>query len=341
MKLIKVSALSSPVMELLGALGVALLLYLGGLDVISGKWTAGSFFAFIFAVFSFYQPLRELAGLNSILQLGRNAAERIFEVIGTKPLISEPKDAKSLKTIEKEIVFKDVYFTYPYTNECVLKNLNFKIEMGKTTAIIGPSGAGKTSLIYLLFRLFLPNKGTILIDNLDINEISSESLRKLISLVPQDIFLFNDTILNNIAYGSENLNENEIEEAARTANAHEFIINLPQGYNTIVGERGVKLSGGQKQRIAIARAIVRKPKLLIFDEATSALDAESEKLIKEAINKLMKFTTLVIITHRLSTIKNADKIIVLDKGEVVEQGTPEQLFQMDGIYKKFHQLQFM
>ena len=245
-----------------------------------------------------------------------------------------------VESLRKDIIFKDVSFHYSNKEEQVLKNINFSIKSGQIVAIVGPSGAGKSTLVDLIPRFYDTTQGSILIDNNNIKEMDINSLRLLMGIVTQETFLFNDTVRANISYGVESIQDDIIRDAAVAANAHHFITKLPNGYDTIIGERGVSLSGGQRQRIAIARAIVKNPPILILDEATSALDTESEKNVQKAIEKLMHNRTVIVIAHRLSTVHNADKIIVLDKGEIVDQGSHDELIHRDGIYKQLHNMQF-
>jgi len=336
-RLIRVDARSSPLMEALGAIGFSIVLVCGGVEVIKGGWTTGAFMAFIAAVFSAYQPLKNFAQVNSIAQQAVTASERIFEILDQQPTIIDNPNAKTLPTFSKEISYQNVKFSYEKDKE-ILKDISFKIPLGKTVAFVGSSGSGKTTITNLLLRFYDVSSGKICIDGTNIKDVTLESLRNQIGVVSQDVLLFNETIKYNISYGKENATDEEIEAAAKAANAHNFISNLPNKYNTIVGERGMKLSGGEKQRIAIARAMLKNPPILILDEATSALDTESEKLVQEAIETLMKNRTVILIAHRLTTVKNADEIIVLDKGKIAETGKHQELLDKNSVYAKLYKL---
>lgn len=322
--------------ETIAGVGVALIIFYGGYLVVSDKISSGDFFSFATAVILMYTPLRRLSRANASFQKGRNVIERLREIIFVE---HEPEKGQE-REIEGHIVFKEVSFKYPLSKDYALKNINFEIKPGETVAIVGPSGAGKSTIADLIAGFWYPIDGDILIDGVSIKELSLHSLRSQIALVTQDIVLFNDSVINNIKFGNITSSKEEVERAAKMADAHEFIINLPDGYDSMVGERGVLLSGGQKQRITIARAILREPKILIFDEATASLDTESEEKIQKALEEMRKGRTTVVIAHRLSTIKRADKIIVMDKGQIIEQGTHEELLQKGGLYSELWNLQF-
>jgi subfamily B ATP-binding cassette protein MsbA len=339
-RFIRVDARSSPIMEFIGAVAVSFILWYGGKDVIDGVWSAGSFFAFFTAVFSIYQPLKNFASTNSIIQQSAAAAERVFEVIDEKPTILNAPDAKVMPEFGSDIHFENITFHYP-EKEDALKNIDLKINKGEVVAIVGPSGSGKTTLTSLLFRFYDPQRGKVLIDGQDIKKATIESLRSKMGIVTQDVILFNETIKYNISYGNKDATMDEIINASKSANAYSFIERMPNRYDSLIGERGVRLSGGEKQRLSIARAILKNPPILVLDEATSALDAESEKLVQEAIERLMQGRTVFVIAHRLATIKKADRIVVLDKGVITEQGTHEELLNNEGIYKKLHYLQIL
>ncbi len=283
-----------------------------------------------------YTPLKRLSRVNASFQRGRNVVERLREIIFVE---HEPE-----KGIEKEIkghiVFKNVSFKYPLAKDYALRNVSFEIKPGETVAIVGPSGAGKSTIADLIAGFWYPTEGDILIDGISIKELSLRSLRSQIAVVTQDVILFNDSVINNIRFGNISSTFEEVLSAAKMADAHDFIVKLPQGYDSLVGEKGVLLSGGQKQRITIARAILREPKILIFDEATASLDTESEEKIQRALEQMRKGRTTVVIAHRLSTIKRADKIIVMDKGQIIEQGTHEELLSLGGLYSELWHLQF-
>ena len=336
-RIVRVDARTTPVMEFLSMTGVAVVLWFGGKDVINGVWTLGDFTAFILAITQMYQPIKNFAQLNSTIQKAASGSERVFEILDEKVEIFDAPDAKTLDTFSKNIIYKNVSFQYEQ-DKPILKNVNIDIEKGQTVAFVGSSGSGKSTIANLILRFYDVNSGEILVDGTNIKNLTLESLRDKIGVVSQDVFLFNDTIRYNIAYGKLDATDEEIEAAAKAANAHKFISKMPQGYNTLIGERGMKLSGGEKQRIAIARAMLKNPPILILDEATSALDSESEKLVQEAIETLMKNRTVILIAHRLSTVKNADKIIVIDKGTIAETGKHRELLDKNGIYAKLYNL---
>ncbi len=336
-RIVRVDARTTPVMEVLSMAGVAVVLWFGGKDVINGAWTLGDFTAFILAVQQMYQPIKNFSQLNSTIQQAVSASERVFEILDEENKIFNLPDAKNIDVFSKDIVYKNVSFEYEQ-NKSILKNINIDIKKGQTVAFVGSSGSGKSTIANLLLRFYDVNSGEILVDGTDIKNLTLESLRDKIGVVSQDVFLFNDTVKYNIAYGKLDASDEEIENAAKAANAHKFISAMPDGYNTLIGERGMKLSGGEKQRIAIARAMLKNPPILVLDEATSALDSESEKLVQEAIETLMKNRTVILIAHRLSTVKNADQIIVIDKGTVVERGKHQELLDKNGVYAKLYNL---
>ncbi|OIO74270.1 MAG: hypothetical protein AUJ85_06065 [Elusimicrobia bacterium CG1_02_37_114] len=340
MRFVKTDAVSSPVMEFIGAIAITAVLFFSGREVILGIWTAGSFFAFFGTAFSIYQPLRNFAQLNPMIQQGLSASERVFALLDEKPTVIEKPSASKLPLFEKEIKFENVSFGYDPQYK-VIGNVSFGIKSGEIVALVGPSGSGKTTLAHLLLRFYDTSEGAVYIDGNDIRNVTLKSLHDQMSVVLQETILFNETVKYNIAYGKQDASEQDIINAAIAANAHEFIMKTSRGYDTVVGERGVLLSGGEKQRIAIARAVIRNPRILILDEATSALDAESEKLVQEALEKLMENRTVLLIAHRLATVKKSDRIIVLDKGKIVDIGTHEELFSKEGLYKRLHQLQLI
>ncbi|WP_345950263.1 ABC transporter ATP-binding protein [Mucilaginibacter sp. PAMB04274] len=331
--------LASPVSEALGVTMVAIIVLYGGYLLISNQstLTAPTFISYIALFSQLMRPAKAIGDSFSSIHSGIAAGERVLELIDEKPQIVDAPDAVALNGFNQGIVFENVSFAYG-DNE-VLKEINLKIPAGKTVALVGPSGGGKSTLMDLIPRFIEPQTGKILVDGNDLRKVKTDSLRALMGVVNQESILFNDTIYNNIAFGKPGATPQEVEAAARIANAHSFIVNTEQGYQTSVGDRGVKLSGGQKQRISIARAVLNNPPLMLLDEATSALDTESEKLVQDALNNLMKDRTSLIIAHRLSTIQNADLIIVLEAGRVAEQGTHLQLMQNNGLYRKLIDMQ--
>ena len=332
---------SSPVSETFGATIAALLLWVGARDVlVIESISSEDFLRFILLLFSLFQPLKNLTNVVNELQNGLASADRVFAIMDIKSDIQDVDNAFKVKDLNSSLSFNDVSFTYGNKDEKVLNNINFKINKGEIFALVGPSGAGKSTLVDLIPRFYDTLSGSIKIDGKDIKDLELKSLRSLMGIVTQETFLFDDTVKANIAYGVENISDDEIKDAAKAANAHEFIQKLPDGYNTIIGERGVSLSGGQKQRIAIARAIVKNPPILILDEATSSLDSESEKHVQSAIENLMSERTVFVIAHRLSTVHNANKILVLENGQIVQEGKHDDLINVDGLYKQLHKMQF-
>jgi len=338
LKRVRVRALSMPLMELLGGITAAIIIWVGGYSVVRGEVTPGTFFSFLAALFMLYAPIRDLSKVNLEIQEGLAGATRVFELLDTTTEIKEIEGAISLPPISKKIGFQKVNFKYD--EEIVLKDISFEVNVGEVIALVGMSGAGKTSLVNLLPRFYDVEKGQILIDDHDIRKVTLKSIRDQIGLVTQQTILFNDTVRNNIAYGSPKCSEREITEAAQAANAHEFIQRLPQAYDTIIGEQGVKLSGGERQRLSIARALLKNAPILILDEATSSLDSDSETEVQKALERLMKGRTVFVIAHRLSTIRNAHRIIVLSGGQIVEEGTHEELMTANGEYRRLYDLQF-
>jgi len=322
-------------METITGMAIGMVVLAGGYLSIRNEIEVGSFFSFLTALMLAYQPVRALSGVNIAINEGLTAAQRIYQLLDNKDDISENSNKKDLIIQNKDIQFKDVGFQYPDGTQAI-KNLSTKIKGGQTTALVGKSGSGKSSFINLIPKLYNINNGSITIDSQNINEVSLASLRKEIAVVSQEVILFDDTIEANIAYGRVDATKEEVILASQNAAADEFIRELPNGYDTIVGENGVKLSGGQKQRISIARAMLKNSSIILLDEATSALDSESEAKVKHAIDNLIKNRTTIVIAHRLSTIKNADKIIVLSEGSLVGEGKHEELLAKSDTYKKLY-----
>jgi subfamily B ATP-binding cassette protein MsbA len=338
LKTCRVRALSSPVMEVLGSFAMAGILYYGGLAVIQGVKTPGDFFSFLAAMLMLYQPVKRLNKVNNVIQAGLAAAERVFLILDSKPDIEDAPDALDIKPMSRSLEFSNV--TFCYQAGVVLKDVSFKIQAGQKVALVGLSGGGKSTLASLIPRFYDVTEGAILIDRVDIRRCKLASLRSQISMVTQQVILFDDTVRANIGYGDLERSTEEIIEAAKAAYAHDFITNLPQGYDTAIGEGGLRLSGGERQRLAIARALLKDAPLLILDEATSSLDMESESEVQKALENLMKGRTSLVIAHRLSTVRNADRILVLAKGRIVEDGTHDSLMALNNEYRRLYQMQF-
>lgn len=339
LKSLRVRAISHPLMETLGGLGIAAIVFYGGYNVIQGTATPGTFFSFLTALMMLYEPVKRLSNVNNSIQQGLAGASRIFEILDTVPEIRNKPGALDLAQIREGIEFQNVSFKYE--EDWVLKNINLKIRAGEVVAFVGSSGGGKTTLANLVPRFYDVNSGKILIDGMDIRDLTVESLRGKIAIVTQQTILFNDTVEQNIAYGNIGEPHEKIVAAAEAAYAHNFIRNLSEGYRTLIGEQGVKLSGGERQRVSIARALLKNAPILILDEATSSLDSESEVEVQKALEFLMQGRTTLVIAHRLSTIRKADRIIVISNGEIVEEGTHEELLERDGEYRKLFLLQFI
>ena len=333
MRAVRTSEFISLLMEIVGGLGIAAVIWYGAKLIVEGTMTMGDFFSFLTAVFLLYTPAKRLAKANAGIQKARAPLNRICDVLSAE---QETEGDRVLQSLERTIQYDNVSFTYPSAQRRALNNINLTIHKGELVAIVGKSGSGKTTLINMLPRFYSPDQGGILIDGSDISTATLQSLRALFAIVTQDIILFNESIYANISYGNINASKDEVISAAKAAYADEFILELPQGYETVVGERGLRLSGGQRQRISIARAILKNPPVLILDEATSSLDTESEMKIQHALKNLISDRTTVVIAHRLSTIKNADRTVVIDKGRIIDIGTHEQLISRNDIYMKLY-----
>ena len=335
-------SLAPPITETLGVIIGIALLWIGGKEVLNAQGlTSEDFIRFILIMFSALQPVRSLSNVFSEIQVGAASAERVFGILDTKPAIIDSDSAIEDIAFNKNLEFDHVFFQYNDEEEHVLEDISFSLTKGSVVALVGVSGAGKSTIADLIPRFYDVQEGAISIDGQDIRDIKIKSLRDLLGIVGQEVILFNDSIKNNIQYGLKNVNRDQIAAAAKMANAIDFIKDMPLGFDTVIGEKGVKLSGGQKQRIAIARAILKNPPILILDEATSSLDTESEQLVQQAIEQLMKDRTVLVIAHRLSTVRNANKIIVMEKGRIIEKGKHSELYQKDGVYRRLYKLQFI
>ncbi|MFP4198499.1 MAG: ABC transporter ATP-binding protein [Halanaerobium sp.] len=341
MKKTQYGAILTPLVEFLAAISFTAILWYGGYEVMQGRMTASELIAFFTLLLTISEPLRAITKLSKRLQQLFASAERVFEIMDTESELREDDENKiELNEVKGEVVYDNVSFAYN-RNEVVLKNISLTASPGEVVALVGHSGAGKTTMVDLIPRFFDPIKGRMRLDGHDLKDLKIDSLRDFIGIVPQETILFSGTLRDNIAYGDLEAEEEAIQKAARAANAHDFIMDFPDGYDTVVGERGVGLSGGQKQRISIARAILKNPKILILDEATSSLDSESEALVQEALEHLMENRTTFIIAHRLSTIKNADKIVVVEQGEIMEMGSHQELLKKQGKYASLYRGQFI
>lgn len=327
-------------MEIIGVIGVATIIWYGGYLVIHGAMTPGAFFSFLAAMFMAYTPIKKLSGANNLIQQALAAAERVFDVLDLETEQSQNLGRVPLAGMKRAIEFRGVSLRYENQTAPALTDVDLTIEPGEVIALVGSSGSGKTTLVSLLPRFYEPTVGGIYIDSIPLTSYELQSLRAHIGIVSQEVVLFDDTVRSNIAFGRAGAGQADVEQAAKSAYAHDFILRLPEGYDTVIGERGLKLSGGERQRLAIARAILRDPPLLILDEATSALDTESERIVQLALGNLMKNRTTLVIAHRLSTIQNADRIIVLDRGAIVEMGSHEELLRQGGVYHRLHAMQF-
>ena len=344
MRAIGVSAISSPLMDALGSVAIALLLLIGRDRIVHHRMTAGSFITFLIAVFALYDPVRKFAVFYNSFQQALGASEKIFQFLDEQDEVIEKKHAVVLQPFSEGIRFSGVGFAYRDEEDGrerqVLHSVNLYVQRGEVVAIVGPSGSGKSTLVNLIPRFFDPTHGTITLDGEDLRDVKVSSLRSQIGTVTQETVLFNDTVRNNIAYGQPDVPRDRVEAAARAALAHGFIARMPDGYDTVIGERGFRLSGGERQRLAIARAILKNAPILILDEATSSLDTESESLVGEALSNLMAERTVLVIAHRLSTVRRADRIVVIEAGRIVEMGTHAELLQMDGTYHRLYAMQF-
>jgi ATP-binding cassette, subfamily B, bacterial MsbA len=343
LKSVKVQAISSPLMDLIASMAIALLLLLGRISIQHKQMTAGSFITFLIAVFTLYDPVRKFAAFYNSFQQALGASEEIFKFMDAVDDVQEKKRAFVLKGFKEGIRFEDVGFAYASEDgetKQVLHGINLNVQPGEVIAFVGPSGAGKSSLVNLIPRFFDVNEGRILLDGHDLRDVTIASLRQQIGKVTQETVLFNDTVRNNIAYGQPDVPMSKVEEAARMALAHDFILNMPEGYNTKIGEKGTRLSGGERQRLAIARAILKNAPILILDEATSALDTESEQFVQAALANLMKGRTVFVIAHRLSTVRRASRIAVIEGGQITEIGTHDELMQYSGTYQRLYNMQF-
>jgi subfamily B ATP-binding cassette protein MsbA len=330
--------ISSPLMDLLGSIAMAAIIFYGGYNVIQGDSTPGTFFSFMAALIMLYTPLKSLSGVHNTIQEGLAAAQRIFGLLDQEPAIRDRPGARELPPLARDLVYDHV--TFGYEDRPVLEDINLTIKKGEMVALVGPSGAGKTTLLNLLPRFYEVSRGAVLIDGADIRDVTLASLRAQIGVVTQQTILFNNTVRFNVAYGRPGASEAEIIQAIRAANAYDFVMALPEALDTVVGEKGVRLSGGEQQRLAIARALLKDPPILILDEATSSLDSEAERLVQQALDHLIAGRTTLVIAHRLSTVRNAHRIVVLEAGRIVEMGAHAELLSQGGLYRRLYEMQF-
>lgn len=336
LKIQRVNALSAPVMEFIGAGSVALIIWLGGMTVINGRMTVGEFFSFLAGLMMLYEPVKHITSVNNVIQRGLAAAERVFEVLDISPSVADAEGAGEMPPASGRIQIKGVSFRYD--EEWVLRDIDLEVPAGSRLAIVGTSGGGKTTLVNLLPRFYDASEGAVIIDGHDVRQVTQRSLRRQISIVSQEVLLFNDTVRNNICYGMEEVDDRVLEEALQAAYANDFVAAMPDGLDTVIGERGTRLSGGQRQRLSIARALVKDAPILILDEATSSLDTESEYLVQKALQNLIAGRTTLTIAHRISTVRDADRIIVLSGGRIIESGRHEELLTAGGEYSRLYAL---
>lgn len=334
------TALSSPVMEFIGALGIGLVIWYGGTQVIAGESTPGTFFSFLTALIMLYEPFKRISKSNMVLQRALAGAERVFEILDSEDIREEDQGQTVLSPPLTDLRFEKVSFAYPGARDLALEDISLDLQPGERLAIVGPSGAGKSSLVQLIPRFYAPSSGTIILNKRPVEEYTLQSLRRFIGIVSQETILFNTSIRDNITYGMGAVEESHLEEAARIAYAYDFITALPRGFDTVIGERGVKLSGGEKQRLTIARALLKNPPLLILDEATSALDTQSERIVQKALENLMSQRTSMVIAHRLSTVLSSNRIVVMEAGRIQDIGSHRELFHRCALYHKLYQMQF-
>lgn len=343
LRYVAAASLSSPLMDIFGSVGIALLLLLGRDKIAHNELTSGTYLAFIIAVFKLYDPVRKFALFNNNFQQALGASSEIFKFMETEDEVRERAGAQRLPPFSRNIRFQNVCFSYEDGEDAreVLRDINLEVKAGEVLALVGSSGAGKSTLVHLVPRFFDVTAGSLLIDGHDVREVTLSSLRSQIGIVTQETVLFNDTVRNNIAYGQPTISKDRIEAAAKAALAHDFILGFPQGYDTVIGERGLRLSGGERQRLAIARALLKNAPILVLDEATSALDSESEALVRSALQNLMVGRTVIVIAHRLSTVRRADRIVVLENGTITDIGAHEDLMKKLGTYRRLYDLQFV